>query len=119
VGKDKKSDSPVVIEMADTTVLPKDTARQVIATAPDTTLKPATNPDGYTFKVVIKEYNTKEAAEKAYTRLSSYGHFLLMYPRDSSTFVIAMPFKKPATDSLRTRDSIKVLFGGKPYIENR
>lgn len=119
VGKDKKTDSPVVIEMADTTVVPKDTVKQVVITAPDTTKLPVTNPDGYTFKVVIKEYNSKVAAEKALKRLSNYGHFLLMYPKDSSTYIIAMPFKKPAADSLRTRDSIKVLFGGKPYIENR
>lgn len=73
--------------------------------------------DGYSFKIVIKEYTTKAAAEKAYERLTNYGHKLLLVPIDSMRFKISMPFTSPVADSLRAKDSLRKFFGGNPYVE--
>lgn len=73
--------------------------------------------DGYTFKIVIKEYATKAAADKAFEKLSKYGHKLLLLPKDSTSFKISMPFTSPVSDSLRAKDSLRKFFGGKPYVE--
>ncbi len=73
--------------------------------------------DGYSFKIVLKEYTTKAAAEKAYARLTNYGHKLLLVPVDSIRFKISMPFTSPVSDSLRVKDSLRKFFGGNPYVE--
>lgn len=73
--------------------------------------------DGYSFKIVLKQYSTKAAAEKAYDRLSTYGHKLLLSPIDSVNYKLSMPFTTPLTDTLRTKDSLRKFFGGKPYVE--
>jgi len=73
---------------------------------------------GYTFKVVIKNYPALAIAQKAYDRLSSYGHKLLLYTTDSVTYKVAMPFTRPLTDTTYAKDSVRArLFGGNPYIE--
>lgn len=100
---------------------PVDTAAQV---AKDSAGKPAvtaanTPPpaDGYSFKIVIKEYATRAAAQKAYDKLTSYGHQLLIKTTDSSHYKISMPFTTPVTDTLRAKDSLRRFFGGNPYVE--
>jgi hypothetical protein len=85
---------------------------------PDTTSTlPAPAADGYSFKIVLKEYNSKSAADKAYKKLSDYGHTLLLVPVDSTNFKIMMPFSTPLTDTTRAKDSLKRFFGGKPYVQ--
>ena len=66
---------------------------------------------------IVEEYENKFAADKAYARLRSYGHKLLLYPLDSVRFKIAIPFMTPLSDTTRTKDSLKIFFGGKPYVE--
>jgi hypothetical protein len=83
-------------------------------------LKPAiiAPKDSFSFKVVIKEYPDSGAANRAYRRLASYGHKLILYTTDDSiSFKLAMPFMNPLSDTTHEQDSVKVLFGGKPYIE--
>jgi LPXTG-motif cell wall-anchored protein len=82
-------------------------------------LKPVIVPkDSFSFKVVIKEYTDTGAANRAYRRLSSYGHKLILYTTDDSvSFKLAMPFMNPLSDTSHEQDSLKVLFGGKPYIQ--
>ncbi|MGC4103335.1 hypothetical protein [Ferruginibacter sp.] len=77
---------------------------------------PAEN-SNYTFKVVIKNYPALLPAQNSYKRLTSYGHKLLLYTADSVTFKVAMPLNTPLSDTARARDSVRILFGGKPYIE--
>jgi len=107
--------------------------QQTVAATPDTnkidtikllpqkpdTLAPATNAaNGYTFKIVIKNYPSLLLAQKAYTRLTSYGHKLILYTADSVTYKIAMPFTRPVADTVYAKDSVRnLLFGGNPYIE--
>lgn len=77
-------------------------------------VKPAN--DGYSFKVVLKEYPAKIAAVKAFEKLTNYGHKLLVTQKDSFTYIISMPFTSPLSDTLRAKDSLKRFFGGNPYI---
>ncbi len=100
----------------DSITVPKDSIIQPLKPAPDTTVA-ALKTDSTTFKIVIKEYPSKDAADRAFIKLSSYGHKLVIYPKDSFTYKIAMPFTSPLSDTLRARDSLKIFFGGRPYIE--
>ena len=72
--------------------------------------------DGYTFKVQIKEYETKDAADKAYNRLTGYGHKLLVRMKADGSYEILMPFNIAISDTARAKDSVRILFGGKPVI---
>ncbi len=78
---------------------------------------PTASSDGFSFKVVLKEYQAKTAADKALAKLTTYGHKLLLTQKDSGLFKISMPFTTPLSDTLRAKDSLKRFFGGKPYIE--
>jgi hypothetical protein len=81
----------------------------------NTVVSPALN-EGYTFKVQIKKYETKDAAERAYNRLTSYGHKLLMRMKADGTYQVLMPFNTALSDTARAKDSVRILFGGKPLI---
>ncbi len=95
----------------DTSLMQKtDSLKTVAAT-------PAQTNDGYSFKIVLKEYPTKIAADKAFAKLSSYGHTLIVVQKDSSTYKLSMPFTSPLSDTARARDSLKIFFGGRPYID--
>lgn len=102
-------------DSSDITAVPDSLGRK-----PDTTntaTPPVPAKDGYSFKIVLKEYNTKMAAEKAYKKLTDYGHTLLLVPIDSSNYKIMMPFTSPLIDTTRAKDSLKRFFGGKPYVQ--
>lgn len=83
----------------------------------DTTLKLNPLVDSSTFKIVIKNYPSKEAANKAFERLSKYGHKLIVTTKDSITYQLKMPFTTPLSDTLRAKDSLRIFFGGQPTIE--
>jgi hypothetical protein len=89
---------------------PVDTVHKIVT--------PATPPiiDSINFKIIIKKYADSEAINNAYKRLTSYGHKVVIYKTDS-TYKLGMPFKTPLSDTAIARDSIKILFGGKPTIE--
>lgn len=100
----------------------KDNAKMdtIIKKETDTTIKlvtPAINNDTPGFKIVLKNYPTSEAAKKAFQRLTSYGHKLVMLKVDSIHYELAMPFKTPLSDTLRAKDSLRVFFGGSPYVK--
>lgn len=73
--------------------------------------------DNYNFKVVIKEYPNKLMAEKAFNRLSGYGHKLLLLPIDSVKYKLAIPFNTPVSDTLRAKDSLRIFFNSRTYVE--
>lgn len=82
-----------------------------------TTAQVITN-TGYTFKVVIKNYPSLLLAQKAFDRLTGYGHKLLLYTSDSVIYKVALPMNSPLSDTTRARDSVRqLLFGGNPYVE--
>ncbi|MES2430883.1 MAG: hypothetical protein V4556_08085 [Bacteroidota bacterium] len=110
--KDAVPQSAIAVQDSIVTDTPK-------AITPDTTLIPQQVPvvDNNSFKVVIREYKSKDAAEKAYTKFTSYGHNLSLYTADSLTYKIAMTFKRSLSDTLMVRDSLREFFLGNPYIE--
>jgi hypothetical protein len=82
-----------------------------IVTAPATATMPGT------FNVVIKKYPSLLLAQNAYNRLSKYGYKLQLYTADSITYKLAMPMALPLTDTIHAKDSVRILFGGKPSID--
>jgi predicted RNase H-related nuclease YkuK (DUF458 family) len=94
-----------------------DTNKIAAQQKPDSVLPFTPQVNGYTFKVVIKNYPSLFLAQKSYNRLTSYGYKLLIYTADSVIYKVAMPLTKPLIDTTRARDSVKILFGGRPYIE--
>lgn len=106
---------PTVSPSQDTSKI--DTNKIAAQLNPDSILPVTPQANGYTFKVVIKNYPSLFLAQKSYNRLTSYGYKLLLYTADSVIYKVAMPLTKPLVDTTRARDSVKILFGGKPYIE--
>lgn len=102
--------------------LSKDTSRTPVATSnlTDTVAKITAAPlptDSNGFKMVLKNYNSYEAAQKAYNRLRSYGHKIEVVKIDSSLYQIVMPIKAPLADTSRAKDSLRRFFGGNPSVK--
>lgn len=102
--------------------LSKDTSRTPVATSnlTDTAAKitAALLPtDSNGFKMVLKNYNSYEAAQKAYNRLRSYGHKIEVVKIDSSLYQIVMHIKAPLADTSRAKDSLRRFFGGNPSVK--
>jgi len=112
--------TPVTDTLAkkDSIIKTTDTASLIKPVVPDSTAAVVKN-DGYTFKVVIKEYQNKDVAQKAYDKYTTYGHKLLLYTLDSVTYKIAMPFNSPLSDTLHAKDSLRVFFNARTYIEKK
>lgn len=72
--------------------------------------------DSNNFKIVLKEYPNEAAVNKAFAKLTSYGHKLVIIKVDSTKYQLAMPFTTALADTLRAKDSLKIFFGGKPYV---
>ncbi len=118
----KKTNEPVQPASAETVADTsgnslKDTVTKNI---PDTVIKTATpviKRDSSGFKIVLKKYPSSISAQKAYSRLSTYGHKLVVLKVDSLQYELAMPFNTPLSDTLRAKDSLRKFFGGKPYVK--
>jgi hypothetical protein len=65
------------------------------------------------FKIIVRNYNSLREAQKGLYSLSKFpfGKNLVMYTKDSIQFYLAVPMKANLNDSLKIKDSIKVLFG--------
>ena len=117
--KDKQAEQVIITK--DSVTNPKDTITRSTVVIPDTTITvaPAIIPkkDGYTFKVVIKEFRTKDAAEKFYTKFTNWGYKFILYTKDSATYKIAIPFTRPLSDTLRVNDSLRVFYNARTYVE--
>lgn len=100
---------------ADTTHTDSITQPTIDTTAP--IKAPVINADGTIFRIIIKSYAASQAAQKAYDRLTYYGHKLELIKIDSLKYELAMPFKTPLSDTLRAKDSLRRFFGGKPYVK--
>ena len=73
--------------------------------------------DGYSFKVIIKEYPNKDAAQRALTRLTNYGHTIIMSTSDSVHYKLAIPFTSALSDTLKAKDSLSKFFQAKTTID--
>jgi hypothetical protein len=65
------------------------------------------------FKIIVRNYNSLREAQKGLNSLSKFpfGKNLIMCTKDSVQFYLAVPMKANLNDSLKIKDSIKVLFG--------
>lgn len=111
-------DEPTV----DSIVMPVTTTPIAVITDTLTPVKDSTNKvtpetEGSVFRVVIKEYPSKALAEKAYLRLTNFGHKLLLSPIDSLRYKLSIPFNSPLSDTTRAKDSLTKFFQSKTYIE--
>jgi len=122
----KKNSPPAEKEFAEvpvadtlkTDTIKKDTVRQKTfdTISSQVTTKPAVVGDTIGFKIVIKDYPSQLAANKAFIKLTEYGHKVLIIQQDSSLYHLAMPFSTPLSDTARARDSLRKFFGGRPYV---
>ena len=116
---DKKTNQPEPLAPTEAT---SDTVRTdtLIKTAIDTSIKiaaPKTGTESVSFIIVLKNYSKSGDAQKAFKRLSTYGHKLVVLKVDSLQYQLAMPFKTPLSDTLRAKDSLRRFFGGSPYVK--
>ena len=70
-------------------------------------LKPHEEPDTVSFKIVIREYHTQNAAEKRLQKLKAFQRNVVLYTDDSITYKIAESFNLPLSDTTRILDSLK------------
>jgi hypothetical protein len=102
----------VVVDTVKTDTLIKAALDTVVVTAPVLPIKT----DGNTFSIVLKDYSSEAAVNRAFAKLSEYGHKLKIIKVDSTRYQLVMPFKTPVSDTFRAKDSLRIFFGGKPYV---
>lgn len=111
------STQPAADSIAKTDSIKTDTTTiKVDSIAPATQALATTPGDSSTFKVVIKQYSSEAAVNRAFDRLTEYGHKVTILKKDSTTFQLVMAFTKPLSDTAIVRDSLRIFFGGKPFI---
>lgn len=111
----KETGMPVMEATADTIIKPKDSLATFIPST-EATNNYTIPGDTSTFKVVIKEFNSKDSADKSFTTLTGKGHKLMLYKADSATYRIAMPFTTPLSDTTKMKDSLNRFFNDKLFI---
>ncbi len=72
--------------------------------------------EGVNFAIIIKQYRTKAEADRAYSRLTNFGHKIVVQSVDSSSFRIIMPFTTPISDTTRAKDSLRRFFDAKTEV---
>lgn len=120
VKKDKLEKVKEPLVLTDSITKPVDSLVNIIPPARDsikTDSSGIVKDSSYTFRIVIREYPGKEAAEKAFAKYTLYGHKLMIYPKDSLAYKLAMPFKSPLSDTARARDSLRIFFNARTYVE--
>jgi hypothetical protein len=119
---DKKTPVPEPVAqlktIIDTPIVKIDTVtKAIIDTSITTIAAPIIQSDGTSFSIVIRNYRTSIAADKAFKKISTYGHKLVVIKADSLNYELAIPFTTPLSDTLRAKDSLRQFFGGKPYVK--
>ena len=108
-------------QTAQTEAVPDTTIKTdtIVKVKPDTVQVPppvVIKTDSNNFKVVIKDYKSEAAANQALSRLSKYNRKFMVIRKDSVTYQLALPFNTSVADTGRIRDSLRIFFGGKPYV---
>jgi len=75
---------------------------------------PAT--DTNNFKVVVKEYPTEAAINKAFKTYTSWGYKMEIIKIDSTNYQLAIPYKRRLSDTSNTKDTLRKIFQGRTYI---
>jgi len=119
--KDNKDKLPEqVVANTDSVVKVKDTTAMMPVTKVDTTTNIIITPktDSNAFKIVIKEFTNKMAAVSFYNKYTNWGHNLVLYSRDSVIYKIAVPIYRPLSDTLHVKDSLRIFYNTKTYVES-
>jgi hypothetical protein len=82
-----------------------------------TATPPPVQKESGSFNIILKDYNSKKAVQKAFDRLVNYGHDVAILTTDSVNYKLALTFNMPLADTVRVKDSIRRFFGGKPYVQ--
>ncbi len=98
-----------------TTTIDTSAAKKIIDSL--AAIRPVNTSDTNSFYIVIKEFKDLALAQKRYAILTNYGNKLVLTTKDSITYKLRMPFKKPLSDTLRVKDSIGIFFQAKTYVE--
>jgi hypothetical protein len=86
--------------------------------APADSIKINNPSDSNSFKVVVNEYTTLQAASKRLETLKKYNRNVVMFTNDSVTYKIAEPFTRPLSDTTKIMDSLNRYYGkNKTHIE--
>ncbi len=110
---------PVNKTVSDTIDVTKDTVVLPLPVMNDTLKKnvPESVPAVNNLKIVINEHFTKESADKAFARITSFGHKVVIIKKDSAGYKIIMPFTRPLSDTMLIKDSLRQYFKAKTYVE--
>jgi len=84
-------------------------------------MAPVVTPDSVSskpdsFKVVFRTYSDSAAAGAGLRRFTSFGHRVQLRNSGSSKYELYLSLPMASTDSSNAIDSIRILFGGHPYI---
>jgi hypothetical protein len=82
----------------------------------DTPAKP--RKDSFPFYVVL-EVSSRNRALKRYADLREWGHDVRMSTRDSLSFKLYLPIQAPLADTARHRDSLRLFFNRRVWIETK
>lgn len=102
-------------------VLTTDTAKTdttKLDSIPVLPVRPVQAADGYSFKVVFMVTRDSAAAVARMNVLTTRGHKIIMYKKDSVNYKLAEPFTLPLTDTTHIKDSLNSFYYlGKAFIE--
>ncbi len=115
------NNAPQVNISTDTTQIAKDSTHRDSLQAPltDSTLSVSNKRDSNALSIVIREFPSREPAEKSLLKLKGYGHDVKMIAIDSEKFLIAIPLHNLTSDTSRIKDSLNKFFGVQSYIINK
>jgi hypothetical protein len=82
----------------------------IVATAPVTAI------DTNSFKVAVKQYSNEAAINKDFSRFTAWGYKLEIIKHDTANYELVAVYKRRLSDTAKTKDSLKVVFQGRPYI---
>jgi hypothetical protein len=99
-----------------------DTAQTITITKSDTAtfkgIDSTLEQEEYNFKVVFLVTRDSAAANARMVVLTTRGHKIIMYKKDSVNYRLAEPFKLPLSDTTRIKDSLNSFYYlGKAFIE--
>ena len=67
--------------------------------------------DSFSFKILVNEYTTLQAAQNRVNNLKTYGRNVILYTNDSIMYKVAEPFVRPLQDTSIIIDSLKRYYG--------
>jgi len=89
-----------------------DTAKKIVPIVKPDSIAP----DGSTFKILLHEYSKEDVAQKEFDKLKNYGNKVVLIKKDSTDYLIVMPFTKPVSYAPTAKDSLSRLLGCKASI---